>query len=239
MCLARFLALLRAHRSCLSVSSWDMSSNFIAWRLRQWGILTCIVPSDGPSFSWILAWRSVEWVNRTRWIGPKTFCIGFPRACAPLWDSNGSDSCETQPNCGTVFTKATALFSSSVGMVALLGLFTWLFFNFVVREQTQTSVPCFATRFCFKRLDIREDANTHKAISCKYFSNSISTSVNESHQGLLLPLILLFFDTLRPRVIDGSEGVAASDVGFCARSLLSCRKLHWFPFEHWPFSFHW
>ena len=26
---------------------------------------------------------------------------------------------------------------------------------------------------------------------------------------------------------------------FCARSLLSCRKLHWSPFEHWPFSFHW
>ena len=43
--------------------------------------------------------------------------------------------------------------------------------------------------------------------------------------GLLLPLILLFLDTLLPRVIDGSEGVAAFGVGFCARSLLSCRKL--------------
>ena len=26
---------------------------------------------------------------------------------------------------------------------------------------------------------------------------------------------------------------------FFAQSLLSCRKLHWSPFEHWPFSFHW
>ena len=31
---ARFHALLRAHRYCLSVSSWDWSSNFIAWGLR-------------------------------------------------------------------------------------------------------------------------------------------------------------------------------------------------------------
>ena len=26
---------------------------------------------------------------------------------------------------------------------------------------------------------------------------------------------------------------------FCARSSLSCWKLHWPPFGHWPFSFHW
>ena len=52
---------------------------------------------------------------------------------------------------------------------------------------------------------------------------------------LLLPRILLFLDTLRPRDIDGSESVAAFGVGVCARSLLSCRKLHWFRF----FSFHW
>ena len=30
-------------------------------------------------------------------------------------------------------------------------------------------------------------------------------------------------------------GVAALCSGFCARSLLSCRKLHWSRFEHWPF----
>ena len=47
----------------------------------------------------------------------------------------------------------------------------------------------------------------------------------------LLPLMFVFLDTLLPRFFDGSEGVAAFGVGF-ARSLLSCRKLHWSPFEH-------
>ena len=42
--------------------------------------------------------------------------------------------------------------------------------------------------------------------------------------GLLLPLTLLSLDKLVPRVMDGSESVAAFGVGFCARSLLSCRK---------------
>ena len=36
-------------------------------------------------------------------------------------------------------------------------------------------------------------------------------------RGLLLPLTLLFLDTLLPRVIDGSEGVAAFGVGFGAQ----------------------
>ena len=76
--LARFHVLPRAHRSCLSLSSRDQSSNFRAWGLRWWGILTCICPSDGSFFSPILARRSVDCVNRTRRIGPKTFCIGFP-----------------------------------------------------------------------------------------------------------------------------------------------------------------
>ena len=33
--------------------------------------------------------------------------------------------------------------------------------------------------------------------------------------GLLLPLTLLFLDTLRPRVIGGSKDVAALEFGFC------------------------
>ena len=49
-----------------------------------------------------------------------------------------------------------------------------------------------------------------------------------------------FLDTRPPRVFGDwrSEGGSAFGVGF-ARSLLSCRKLHWSPFEHCPFSFHW
>ena len=112
MFLSRFHALLWAHRCCLSVSSWDHSSNFTACWLRWWGILTCIFPSDGPLFSRILAWRSVDCVNRTRRIGPKTYGIKFFPHCMPLWESSDYESCETQPNCGTIFTLAIACLSS-------------------------------------------------------------------------------------------------------------------------------
>ena len=95
-----------------------------------------------------------------------------------------------------------------VGMVDLFRLFVWLLVNLMMREQTL--IPGFTARFC--KIDTREDANIHKAISCKYPSNNICTVVGEWHHGYLL----LFFDTLRPRVIDDSEGVAAFGVGFCA-----------------------
>ena len=58
MFLARFHALLRAHRCCLSVSSWDLSSNFIGWGLRWWGFLSCVFPRDGPLLSRVLAFAS-------------------------------------------------------------------------------------------------------------------------------------------------------------------------------------
>ena len=98
--------------------------------------------------------------------------------------------------------------------------------------------PLLYIPFLFQKNDTREDANIHKAIACKYLSNSFH-GCRRMIPGLLLPRILLFLDTLRPRDIDGSEGVAAVGSGFCARSLLSRRKLHRFPFEQWPFSFHW
>ena len=56
----------RAHRSCLAVSPGDLSSNFKAWGLRWWRILTCSLPSDGPLFSRMFAWRSAAFVRRTR-----------------------------------------------------------------------------------------------------------------------------------------------------------------------------
>ena len=59
----------------------------------------------------ILAWRSVDSVNRTLWIGSMTFCIGFPRDFLP-WESSASESCDTQPNCATLYTIATACLSS-------------------------------------------------------------------------------------------------------------------------------
>ena len=65
---------------------------------------------------------------------------------------------------------------------------TWLFFNLVVQEQTL--VTCFASRFIFWchllciplqfcKVDIREDANTHKVMSYKYLSKTICTAVEE------------------------------------------------------------
>ena len=48
--LARFQALLRAHRRCRSVSSRDLSSNFIAWWLRWWGAPAFIFPTMVLSF---------------------------------------------------------------------------------------------------------------------------------------------------------------------------------------------
>ena len=52
-------------------------------------------------------WRQCVLVNRPRGIGPKTF--GPFRKIAE--DFGGSASCDTQPNCRTCFTIATALLS--------------------------------------------------------------------------------------------------------------------------------
>ena len=53
----------RAHRSCLSVSYWDRSSNFGAYGLRWWGFLIWITPSDGLLISRTFGWRSVAFEN--------------------------------------------------------------------------------------------------------------------------------------------------------------------------------
>ena len=153
----------------------------------------------------------------------------------PLWETNASHSCETQPNCGTIFTMATAFLLSLCllwELAAFLWLFVWLLINLLMREQTLLSG--FALRFCFVNLTLgwmptsarRSRASTLQIISARLSENGTIDNF----------VIFLFFDTLRPRVIDGLEGVAAVCSGFWARSLLSCRKLHWSPCEHWPFS---
>ena len=76
-------------------------------RSRWWELLTWFFPSDGPLLSRMFAWRSAALVNRTRRIGPETF-VPFREI---FTDSGGSASCETQPNCRTLFTIATALLS--------------------------------------------------------------------------------------------------------------------------------
>ena len=82
----------------------------------------------------VLYCLSIDCVNRTRRIDPNTFCLGFPRYFTLFGSSDGSESWETQ--------IATALLSSLFpfwGSKALFRLFTWLFFNLVMREQTLVS----------------------------------------------------------------------------------------------------
>ena len=105
-----------------------------------------VVPSDGPFCSRIHAGRSVDWVNRTLRIGPKTFCTRFPRTVCLFWETNASESCETQPTCGTIFQNSHCILvvasSSFVGIVAFLWLFVWFFINLMMRERTL--IPSFA-----------------------------------------------------------------------------------------------
>ena len=116
-------------------------------------------------------------LNRTFRIDSQDFLHRVSQDCLPLWEINASESCETQPNCGTFFTKATAFLSSlsvlGERMVVLFLLFVRLFVNLVMREQTL--IPCLTSRFVLKELTFG-----------------------------LVQLILLFFDTLRPRKKDGS-----------------------------------
>ena len=90
------------------------------------------------------------------------------------------------------------------------------------------------TPFLYCKIDTRE---MKKVIACKYPSNQYLHGCRRMAPWLLLTWTLLLFDTLRPREEDGSEAVAALWSGLWARSLLSCRKLHWSPFEHSAFFF--
>ena len=169
---------------------------------------------------------------------PRLRCMGFPRDFLS-WETSVSESCDTQPNCDTLFTIATAFLSS-------LSLFGWSCsfsaFYLVGHQPCNAETDTYLQRynpFHFCSIDTRADANIHKTFTCKYLSNNICTVVEEWNIWLLLPRILLFLDTLRPRDKVGSESVAAVCSGFCARSWASWRELHRSPCEHWPFSFHW
>ena len=135
----------------------------------------------------------------------------------------------TQPNCGTVFTQSYSTF-------------VFAFSSFV-----GTSTLWCGNRHLSPALQPDYVSQKWHSGACQYSQGDLVQGPTKKYlqgcrrimPGLLLPLTLLFLDILLPRVIDGSESVAAFGVAFCARSLLSCRKLHWSPFEHCPFSFHW
>ena len=173
-------------------------------------------------------------MNRTRRIDPKTFRIGILRSSVSFGDPDGSESCETQPTCGKVFTIATALLSSLLPFGRLFfGFFIWLFFNLKVREQTL--VTCFTSQFCFLQIDIREDANTHKVISCIFQEVSARLSKNPAR---------VTFASDNPF----SRHASNSCQGWVWRLSVSvfvhdryshAGNCNWSHFDHWPFYFHW
>ena len=89
----------------------------------------------------MFAWRNAALLNRTRRIGSNTF-TPFLQIVA---ESGGSVSCDTQLNCRTLFTIATALLSPPFFL-----LFVWLFFNLPVREGALSAE--FTSRFSFIEL---------------------------------------------------------------------------------------
>ena len=142
----------RAHRSRLSVSSWDLSSNFEANGLRWRRTLTWIFPSDGPLFSRMFARRCVDFVNYTRRFDPKT-CELFLKLGN---DYGGSVSWNAQPNCRASFNIVTALLSPFF-FGFLLG---WPSTCLCANEHLSPNLQPIPTY----KIDIREDATCHKVI---------------------------------------------------------------------------
>ena len=128
------------------------------------------------------------------------------------------------PNVIHFFTIATAFLSSLSfffgWMLFFFRLFIWLFINLVMRNWHSGG--------CQHSQDFRV-----QVLFKKYLHGCRSMD-----PWFLLPRILVFLDTLRPRDTVGSGGVAAVCSGFCARSWVSWRKLSRSPCEHWPSSFH-
>ena len=118
-------------------------------------------------------------VNRTRRIGPRTV-VPFREIDT---DSGGSASLWYATQVSHTFhcsycTFVTTLFSA---------------FCSVVPQPSSAGMSTLRRIFRFwPKNDIREDANSHKVIQCKYLSRSFCTTVSWDFPDWLLPLRLLF-----------------------------------------------
>ena len=157
-------------------------------------------------------------MNRTFRIDPKIFLQGVsPGLFSTLRNQRIRvlrDATQLWYNSHNSHSILVVIFSSFVRIVAFLWLFVWLFINLMMREQTL--MPGFATRFrpvesTLGWMPIFTRSSRAGTLSRKYLHGC-----RRMAPWLLLPCELLFLDTLRPRVIDGSESVAAFGVGFCA-----------------------
>ena len=79
-------------------------------------------------------------------------------------------------------------------------------------------------------IHIREDANSHKVIWCNYLPNNLCTTVERTSQ--IYSGLRSSFSSMHVYLVLVAQSGAVFGVGF-ARSLLSSRKLHWSPSEHW------
>ena len=108
MFLANLHASPRAHRSCLSTSSWRSVLKFhCAGTALMWKFDLYFTERSSFVFLDVCVTLRSAFVNRTRLIGLKTF-RPFRKIDE---ESGGSVSWNTQPNCRASFSIATALLS--------------------------------------------------------------------------------------------------------------------------------
>ena len=157
-------------RSCLSVSSWHRSSNFVVKGLRWCRGLTCIFPSDGPFLSRILAWRSVDFVDRTLWdCVQDSFASGLPETLFVPWESSASESCNTQHPIAIHFSqwpqrrcpRFLFFLGSSLSSAFLSGCSSTL------KWGNKHVSPDLQPAFVFFKIGTRAEANIHKAFVCR------------------------------------------------------------------------
>ena len=123
---ARSQALLWAHRSCFSVSSWDRSSNFYSAGTSLMSRWDLYFSTNGAFLSRILAWAWTWWIELFE-LRSRLSASGFPETLFVPWEASASDSCDIQPNCDTLFTVATAPLSSLSLLFGKLPFFGLLF----------------------------------------------------------------------------------------------------------------
>ena len=145
-------------------------------------------------------------MNRILRIGPKTFCTGFPETFH-LEKPVHLDLVIHNPIVIHIFHNSHSIFVIDFSLffwqVPLFRPFICLFINLVMREQTL--VPCLTSRFSFIELTFgRMPTLTRRSRASTFQIVSTWLSKNDTRI-LLLPLILLFLDTFRPRVIDAQK----------------------------------
>ena len=209
----------RAHRSCLSVSSWDRSSNFGALGLRWWGITWA-----NHSKRWILV-SNVRMTN-------DGFCEVNTSDWFPCVWALPQNRCRlrrlhilkyaTQLSCNFQHCHCTFV-------TILFRPFARLFFNLAMRIRALFSQICIHSPTC--KTSILEDAICHRMNWCKFLWGDPCRAIETSFHWDFAS------GTSGSRCISLELGEGFGWVVF-ARLLISWRKLQSSPLEHCPLAFH-